>query len=570
MPVVGERAKFQGYVDESLKRFAGAFKDVTKQIQTEGADLLVMPQISMMNESVNSTMKNFFVENSAYMDDMSPEEVEDHYSMMNEQYENDKQSVLEYANIGGYNPVIGLSFPMHKLLLMNCIFDNGKAIEKCVAKSPKFTITMQNRYLITPSGDKLDLSIDQLKLTDAMESTRPEVEVSLTLPENRGTNILTAIGGSENVDHLSIDTYISAVKVSIDYKAGDIDSTGTKILTDTTKDDWLPVRLEFKPSYNKQFERSLITSIDFSKCKVAITSATKVDTINATMHKDRFTIFANSAQLGSAIIKGVKLTAKKDASNGLLETCTTSWETTTSLVEIETATPINVPFSSEEVKDIGALYNVNQLTMTMGMIRDVLKNYKDDKIKRGLDQSWNIMDESLKRTDYFDMAPRAGYGSDHVDWRYKSFMDILDTHITKLLQVLNDPNVSVTIFGASDLIRKIQPTTYDFSTPNNLGPVELDFERGVITSNRRTYNFMSSQKLNDRKDFIIILRPKNTGRIIYRVYDYQMFVSNEIRNVKYYTLPAVSAYERFKFMSYQPVQGRFKILNPEGFRRDDE
>ena len=118
MPVVGERKKFQGYVDQSLKRFAGAFNDVTKQIRTEGVDLMIQPMLSMMNESVDTAMKDFFVENSAYTDDMTPEELDDHINMMNEQYENDKQSVLEYANIGGYNPVIGLSFPMHKLLLI--------------------------------------------------------------------------------------------------------------------------------------------------------------------------------------------------------------------------------------------------------------------------------------------------------------------------------------------------------------------------------------------------------------------------------------------------------------------
>ena len=570
MPVVGERPRLNGYVDESLKRFAGAFKDITKQIQMEGADLMIMPQMAMMNESVNSTMKNFFVESSAYTEDMSPAELEDHVAMMEAQYENDRLSLLEYANIGGYNPVIGLSFPMHKLLLMNCIFDNGKAIEKCVAQSPKFTITMFNRYLVTPKGERLDLSIDQLRLTDAVNSTRPTVDVDVTLPEAGTTNVLQAIGGSEGIDHLSIDTHICAVLVNVTYKAGEKDLAGNIVAADTTKDEWIPVNLEFKPSYNNQFERSFIRTVDFSRSKVNITSTVKMDTITATMHKDRFTVYASSAQLGTPVIKGVRLRAKKDASNGLLETCHTEWQQTTSLVEIETATPINVPFSSEEIKDIGALYNINQLTMTMGMIKDVLKNYKDDTIRRGLDESWLTMDDSLKKTDHFDMAPRSGYGYDNIEWRHKGFMDILDSHVTKLLQVLNDPNVSVTIFGAPDLIRKIAPTEYQFSTPQTLGEVELEFERTVITSNRRVYNFMSSQKLNDRKDFIIILRPRNTNRIIYRIYDYQLFISNEIRNVKYYTLPAVSAYERFKFMSYQPVQGRFKILNPEGFKRDDE
>lgn len=569
MPVLGQKPKYQGYVDESMKSFAQTFKDLNNQIMTEGADLLMQPQMSLMNESVNASLKNFFVENSFYQDEnMSPAEVQDNISMMEAQYDNDRDAVLEYATMGGYNPVIGLTFPMHKLLLMNCIFDNGKGIEKCVAKSPKFTITMENRYLVKPDGTKLDLSIDQLKLTDAINSTRPEVPIELTLPEKGTTNILEKINGIEGTDNLSIDTRVAAVKVSIKYKKGDVDSTGKEITEETeTKDDWIPVNIEFKPSYNNQFQRSFIYTVDFSNCPYEIESEVKTDTLTGTMHNNRITIAAMSGQTGGTpVIKAVRILAKKDASNGLLETCTTTWESTTTLVEIENATPINVPISSEEIKDVGALYNVNQLTMTMGMINDVLKNYKDDTIRNGLDRSWENLPKNQKRIDKFDFMPREGYAFDNPQWRNKGFMDILDTHITKLLQVLNDPNVSVSIYGATDLIRKVQPIKYDFQTPSAIGPVELEYERTVVTSNRRVYNFMSTQKLNDREDFIVILRPRNTNRIIYRIYDYQMFVSNEIRNAKYYTLPAVSAYERFKFMEYQPVQGKFLILNPTGFK----
>ena len=567
MPVLGQKPKYQGYVDESMKSFAQAFKDLNSQIMSEGADLFMQPQMSLMNPSVDASLKNFFVENSFYSEDMSPEEKADATAMMEAQYDNDRDAVLEYATMGSYNPVIGLTFPMHKLLLMNCIFDNGKGIEKCVAKSPKFTVTMQNRYLVKPDGTKLDLSLDQLKLTDAIDSTRPEVPIELTLPETGSTNILEKINGVEGTDNLSIDTRVAAVKVSIKYKKGDVDSTGTEITEPVTKDDWIPVSIEFKPSYNNQFQRSFIYTVDFSNCPYEIASNVKQDTLTGTMHNNRLTIMAASGQTGAdPVIKAVKVLAKKDASNGLLETCTTTWESTTTLVEIENATPINVPISSEEIKDVGALYNVNQLTMTMGMINDVLKNYKDDKIRRGLDDSWEKLPKSQKRIDKFDFCPREGYAFDNPEWRNKGFMDILDTHVTKLYQILNDPNVSVSIYGATDLIRKVSPIKYDFQTPSTIGPVELEYERTVVTSNRRVYNFMSSQKLNDREDFIVILRPRNTNRIIYRIYDYQMFVSNEIRNAKYYTLPAVSAYERFKFFEYQPVQGKFLILNPTGFK----
>ena len=71
-------------------------------------------------------------------------------------------------------------------------------------------------------------------------------------------------------------------------------------------------------------------------------------------------------------------------------------------------------------------------------------------------------------------------------------------------------------------------------------------------------------KLRGTTNFILILCPRNSERIIYRIYDYQMYVSNEIRNVDNYALPAVHAFERWKFVEYQPVQGRVKILHPMG------
>ena len=77
----------------------------------------------------------------------------------------------------------------------------------------------------------------------------------------------------------------------------------------------------------------------------------------------------------------------------------------------------------------------------------------------------------------------------------------------------------------------------------------------------------NSHNLNNLKDeLIVILNPRNTDRIMYRIYDYQMYVSNEIRNASNPTLPAVHAFERWKFFEYQPVQGRVKILNPSGLR----
>ena len=41
---------------------------------------------------------------------------------------------------------------------------------------------------------------------------------------------------------------------------------------------------------------------------------------------------------------------------------------------------------------------------------------------------------------------------------------------------------------------------------------------------------------------------------------------DEIRNINNPALPAIHAFERWKLVSYQPVQGRLTILNPTGYK----
>lgn len=538
MPVIGNRKSLdlgKGYLNDPISTFAASFRDMAQNILTEsGTDIFSEPSKVMMVGSANDTMRNFFVEESADRKAMTAQEYDDHIEMMNEQYLNDRQAVLEYAAIGQYNPVIGMTFPLHKNILMNNIFDKG-AIPKVVAREPKFTITMETRYLVTPEGEKIDMFRDQMKMTDAIEATAPFKEVELNLPEQGTTDILTAIDAS-SLDNLSIETSISAVKVD---------------------EKWYPVDLQFTPSYG-EFDRSLIESV---RVKVDETPTYKEDVISATMHNNRVQVVALKGN-----VTAVKLRARKDTSNGLLQTCSVEWSAKTDIVEIPSAIPINTAISPDEVKDIGALYQVNQLSKIMSMFKTVMENYKDDKIKRELDRSFATMPETDKIEANFDFAPREGYALDHVEWRHKTFFDALDTHVTELLQVLNDPNMTVSIFGRPDLIRKITPTEYTYQTPSSIGPVELDFVKTVVTSDKRSYHFVSSQKLKGSNELIIILCPRNTDRIIYRIYDYQMYVSNDIRNASLHTLPAIHAYERYKFVAYQPVQARINILNPTGLK----
>lgn len=573
--VVGERksnvSAGRGYSRDPLAKYAAAFNECVQDILNEhGVDLYSEPSKAMIYSAPKEMLKEFFINETnndliSEAREVDPENleefVEDSNMALSEQFENDREAVLEYASLSSFNPVIGMTFPLHKNILMNNIFDKG-AIPKVVAREPKFTMTMETRYLVTPDGQEIDMFKEQYKMTDAIDATAPFVDIELALPEVEKTDILGQLGATDYDNVSTIDSHISAFKTTVYLKAGDKNpETGVEATEDGEVEVWLPTNLRFVPAYG-EYDRTMTEAVRVKTRDAADPTKFVVneDVLMGYVKKNRYMITS-----AKGVVTDVRLSAQLDTSTAMLRTCQTKWDTRTDIVEIGNAIPINTPVAPEEVKDVAALYNTNQLTKIMSMIKTVLGNYKDDKIKRHLDESFIRMPESQKVSTSFDFVPeRAGYAFSHVQWRKETFMDFLDHVVTIMLQVLNDPNMTVSIFGSPELVRMVTPTEYTYQTPSNIGPVQLDYTRTVVTSDKRVYQFIGSDKLRGTTNFILILCPRNSERIIYRIYDYQMYVSNEIRNVQNYALPAIHAFERWKFVEYQPVQGRVQIKHPAG------
>lgn len=573
--IIGEAPRqymSDNYKSDPMHSYAESFVNLAEGILNEGAvELYSDPTRAFIQKGSNEALKQFFVENSYDPEGMTPDEIEDHIATMEQQYDNDRKGILEHVTGSYMNPMIGISIPMHKFILMNMVFDKG-SIPKFVARSPKFTISMEYRILVDTEGNELDMFRDQNLMTDAIEKTAAETEFELpALPFTDDNEIVhTYLGGLAGADHLSIETRVSAFKVTDQYfeigdilpdpETGYIEPDGEVATAAGVREVWVRCNYPFTPVYG-EVERGLMANVQYEyKVNDGGVKITKMnDLISGTMHKDRLNV-----QVLKGNIKGIRVTSRLDTSNARLTTCSVRWKEKTDIVEIPAAIPIDVTISPEETKDIAALYNINQVTKLMSMLKTVLGNYKDDLIRRNLDKSYKTMDVRSKTYANFDYAPREGYHGDHVEWRQKTFFDFFDSQMTRLYQVLNDPNMTVTVFGDPDLVRKITPPSYSYQTPGSIGPVQLDFTKTVVTSDSRVYNFIGSDKLRGSTEFIVILCPKGTDRIIYRIYDYQMYISNEIRNADNPALPNIHAFERWKFVEYQPVQGRINILHPTG------
>jgi hypothetical protein len=211
------------------------------------------------------------------------------------------------------------------------------------------------------------------------------------------------------------------------------------------------------------------------------------------------------------------------------------------------------------------MYDANQVTKIVSMTKTALSEYKDKKIYNYLNDSYERMDERTSFADKYDFAVPEGYALDHVTYRINTFMDMFDDYVTKMLQVLNDNNMTVTIYGDPRLVRKINPTEYTYQAPASIGPVKLDYTQTIVdTKDNRVYNFVGSDKMRGSNELMVILNPRNTERICYRIYDYQMYISNEVRNPANPAKPAIHSFERWKLYEMMPVQARIDILNARG------
>ena len=566
------------YRNDKLYPFAKAFTEAAQDIfTTESLDIFAEPAKSMRSPYVQESLRRSFCEDFIDEADNSktPEQIEDEKEAVKEQFQNDMEGVLsESAYMSEYAPMVGMALPIHKLILMNNAFSQGGGIQKVTAVQPSFTISLERRILVTPDGKEIDMFLEQNKIADAIDSTAPITEFEMDLPQLDGdTDIIGELGGSIN-DELSVETHVCGIYIENVYIAeGDPlpDENGwftTKGTPATAADAglknvWYHVNIPFTPSYGgpNRLERVLTAPITIRyKTNADGDIATLTDTLFGSMHNNKVTLTAVKGN-----VTKVKLAAKLNTSNANLDECSVRWKVDSEYVEIPEATPINTTVTPEEVKDVAAMYDANQVTKIMSITKTALSEYKDMKIKRQLDDSFARMDERTSFQGQFDFAVPEGYALDWVTFRTATFMDYFDDLVTRMLQVLNDMNMTVTIYGDPRIVRKITPTEYTYQAPASIGPVQLDYTQTIVnTKDHRVYNFVGADKLRGTNELIVILNPRNSERICYRIYDYQLYISNEIRNAANPALPAIHAFERWRMVEYQPVQARLTILHPSG------
>ena len=592
MAIVGsteeKKELLRGYEQDPMAAYAEQFLDIAKSGLQEGVNFFDDPSLFLRKSSTRDAMKDFFIKESydpgdPKFQDSNPfggtKALDEHMSNMEALFSNDSDKILNESNaLGAFNPVIGMALPIHKNILMNAVFD--QVMPKDVAKSPKFTLTLETRHLYDTEGNDIDLFLEQNKIKDAVDNSVPQMDVIINLPEYKTIDILKdKFGLTGSKAHLSIRTAITGLVVNSYVAKGEsyYDTTTSKIATvaDDASAGVKPVIMEtgtlgFASGYGPD-DRQLHKVVSLKVKTSATDSKTISGTLMGTMTKDgKFVLSFAAPTADAALVTAARMHAVVDVSSAGFKTVKVNWSAETTPFEIPEAPHITVEVTPEEVKDIQANYDVNQITKLMSMMNLVLLHWKDNSILEDLNESFLTMPDNQKVSAAIDFAGPTSFLGTPRQWRSEMFMDQFDSYATRMLNVLNDENMTFLIFGRPEIIRRIVPTQYTYQTPSNIGPVELDFTRTVVSTDKRVYNFVSTQKMRDNNNLIVLLCPRNTMRITYKIIDYQLYVSNEIRSTDNYELPAMTCFERWLFLQYQPVQGRIQVMNVMGTREQIE
>ena len=228
--IIGEAPKkvfADNYANDPMHAFAESFVQLTENIMQESVtDLYESPRSALIKTNSREALKQFFVENSYDPDGMTPDEINDHIATMEQQFENDREGILESTMGASINPMIGMTFPLHKFILMNMVFDKG-AIPKFVTRSPKFTISMEYRILVDTEGNEIDMFRDQNLMTAAIEKTAAAKEFELpTLPFTEDNEIVHIRNTCDAFDgDVTISPLSDPTKLSVTWTLGDHSTT---------------------------------------------------------------------------------------------------------------------------------------------------------------------------------------------------------------------------------------------------------------------------------------------------------------------------------------------------------
>ena len=321
--IVGTRQKSNtignaaSYRHDPLYPYAKAFVETCQNIFTnETVDLFAEPSRAIRSNAVKEALRENFCNN--FVDDANvtktPDQIEEMHEDVDAMFENDLSAITEHAYMSDFMPMVGMALPIHKLILMNNVFSQGDGIQTVTAVQPGFTVSLERRILVTPTGEEIDMFLEQNRIADAIDATAPIKDFEVELPQKEGdTDFIAELGGNPRSD-LSIATHVSGIYVEGVYIAegqplpdeNDWYSNKGKPATAEeagTYNVYFPVNLGFTPLYGKpgQADRGLNQPITLKYVKNASGDVEVLkDTLFGTLNNGKISLVSLNGNVTSS------------------------------------------------------------------------------------------------------------------------------------------------------------------------------------------------------------------------------------------------------------------------------
>lgn len=459
-----------------------------------------------------------------YVEKLTKGLVADEAVQMAQLMENARMHILSEASVSGIQPISSLSMPTVRKMWVKVALKN--AIPTEAVKSPKFSISFMEPYLLNSDGSKVALP-EALRNPNNREAEKRRLSTDpITLPAEN-FDLLGPVGASKAIGD-SIDAIFSISHVNIE-KA---DGTEEQVRVDLALDIRGNIVGEVKASDGT------------------------TDTLFATLDRTEGVLSARSLKdkIKSVVVKGF-LTQENNT-----KTQSVSFDIKTKDVTIGTGTHLNAPLPIEWLQDTMAMYQIDGALEVVDIMSNVHAQKLDQEIREFLEESFEKSGSPYRGV--FDVRPSAAFAGSPKDWR-EELKTVIDFYAIKMKNDSAFTNGKFVIIGNPLDLNLITNVDWVFNSVNDeRGGVEVEFNIGAYSGSQR-YELVSSVNVPAGKLRMLFI-PSSPKMMTYKYYPYTFNVERGYLDPNRPNVPSIMMTKRHTIEELTPLAAEIEILNNNG------
>lgn len=509
----------------------------------------------------NPTYKEVYKEH--LIGDVLTESVDDayfntHIQKLEQLFENSAYEILEESAVAQLNPIVGSALPILKKNYLDCVSKDIVLTE--VPTKPVIKNSFERKFLKDRAGNKYYIPEifydDQYKqvMSKAKGAALPDVFLPDETDKQSGIkfplhdyDLLGKVGGSiEKRDTLSLNLAIAAVQMQVGSETVEVPLQGC--IPDLGANNTFYQQVTATNSSEETATDYVMGRVDFYTGKVSVSST-------------------------NGKIKAVKFSGNlsNENNNNTLEL---DREREVKTWQIGDGEKLNSGLTTEKIKDMKALLDIDVAAETISDMSDVLTQAEDGNILGFVRDSYEVW-KTKKQLPFgykdgfteeakFSCVPPTQISIPGSQWLNTELKFAISRFIDKLKVKLKEPDIMFVIAGHPNNITLIDDSV-NWVIDNNtkMGGVQFNYSFGVLTDSKDRVHVVSSLKVPESEGLMVIAYPLTNKVITFKHYKYSMSIENGYRNPFTPLTPNIMATSRYLTTELLPVQGRFILTDTE-------